>query len=168
MPQKKIVRPEDCPGWFDGKTINEALFCHLFLLGNRIAHTEHSFFTPEGKLTDEDSLRTQIFDVLTVEYCVDLFVSVQKEEPWEDRIRPDSLSDLSLQGEFLINIQYLSDRTGIVAAVGTTTGSMIAGLYRHMSVCIYVTRRFCFIDVAQNVRKSVFSFSKMTGRSCLL
>ena len=64
MTQKKIVRPEYCPGWFDGKTINEALFCRLFLLGNRIAHTEHFFFTPEGKLTDENGLRTQILTLL--------------------------------------------------------------------------------------------------------
>ncbi|MBR6954364.1 MAG: DNA primase [Clostridia bacterium] len=59
-----IVRPESWPDWFDGKTINEALFCRLFLLGNRIAHTEHSFFTPEGKLTDENDLRTQILTLL--------------------------------------------------------------------------------------------------------
>ncbi len=38
MPQKKIVRPEDCPGWYDGKTINEAVFCRQFLCENRIAH----------------------------------------------------------------------------------------------------------------------------------
>ena len=64
MPQKKIVRPEDCPGWFDGKAINEADFCRQFLRENLLAYAEHSFFTPEGKLTDENSLRTQILTLL--------------------------------------------------------------------------------------------------------
>ena len=44
--------------------------------------------------------RQRVFGVLTVECCVDIFVSVRKKGPWVNRVRPDSLSELSLKGEF--------------------------------------------------------------------
>ena len=61
--------------------------------------------------------RQRVLGVLTVECCVGIFVSVQKKGPWVNRVRPDSLSDLSLQSEFPIYIEYLSDRTGTVGCV---------------------------------------------------
>ena len=64
MPQKKIVRPEDCPGWFDGKTINEAQFCEEFLQTHRIAFANGAFFTPDGRVTDDLPLREEIYDAL--------------------------------------------------------------------------------------------------------
>ena len=59
-----------------------------------------------------------------------------------------------VKGEFSIYIEYLSDRQVQWAAFGAATGSLIAGLHRHISVLasfrarlsvrIYVTRLFVF------------------------
>ena len=56
--------PEDRPGWYNGKTINEAAFCHAFLAQHRLAYTENAFFTPEGRVTDVTLLKEQIFRML--------------------------------------------------------------------------------------------------------
>ena len=61
--------------------------------------------------------RQRVFAVLTVECRVDIFVSVWKKGPWVNRVRPDSLSALSLKGELSIYIEYLSDRTGTVDCI---------------------------------------------------
>ena len=52
------------PRWFDGKTINEARFCEEFLERHRIVFTSGAFFTPDGRVTDDLQLRTEIFDSL--------------------------------------------------------------------------------------------------------
>lgn len=60
--QKSIDR--DFPIWFDGKNINEALFCEEFLRESRIIFTNGAFFTPDGRVTDELSLRGEIYEKL--------------------------------------------------------------------------------------------------------
>ena len=64
MPRQMTVPPEGWPDWFDGKTVNEAVFCQQFLQEHLLVHTEHFFFTPEGKVTDENTLRMQILKQL--------------------------------------------------------------------------------------------------------
>ena len=49
LKKKKTVLPlNGWPAWFDGKSINEALFCQHFLKTHDILYTENAFFTPEG------------------------------------------------------------------------------------------------------------------------
>ena len=55
---------EDAPIWFNGKNINEALFCEEFLQTHKIIFTDGAFFTPEGRITDELPLRREIFEEL--------------------------------------------------------------------------------------------------------
>ena len=50
--------------WFDGKSINEALFCDDFLSRHKIIYTSGAFFTPDGRVTDDLPLRSEIFDEL--------------------------------------------------------------------------------------------------------
>ena len=50
--------------WFDGKSINEALFCDDFLSRHKIIYTNGAFFTPDGRVTDDLPLRSEIFDEL--------------------------------------------------------------------------------------------------------
>ena len=57
-------RPESWPVWYDGKSINEALFCQQFLSTHKIAFTENSFFTVNGRMIDETPLKTEIFRLL--------------------------------------------------------------------------------------------------------
>ena len=52
------------PIWFDGKSINEALFCDDFLGRHKIIYTNGAFFTPDGRVTDELPLRGEIFEEL--------------------------------------------------------------------------------------------------------
>ena len=52
------------PGWFNGKDINEALFCRDFLFRHELVYSGNPFFTPEGRLTDLLPLKEQIFTEL--------------------------------------------------------------------------------------------------------
>lgn len=52
------------PVWFDGKNINEALFCEEFLREHRIIFTNRAFFTPDGRVTDDLFLRGEIYEEL--------------------------------------------------------------------------------------------------------
>lgn len=60
----KNQKSPDSPVWFDGKSINEALFCDDFLSRHKIIYTNGAFFTPEGRVTDELPLRGEIFEEL--------------------------------------------------------------------------------------------------------
>ena len=60
----KRKQPEENPIWFDGKNINEALFCQEFLKNHKLIFTNGAFFTPEGRMTDELPLRGEIYQEL--------------------------------------------------------------------------------------------------------
>ena len=64
MAQKKIERLDTWPAWFTGKTINEPIFCREFLERHHLAYTENSFFTTEGRVTNEDAMRQTIYQQL--------------------------------------------------------------------------------------------------------
>ena len=64
MPRKNKAQLDGMPVWFDGKSINEALFCEEFLQTHKIIFTNGAFFTPEGRVTDELPLRGEIFEEL--------------------------------------------------------------------------------------------------------
>ena len=60
----KRKQPEENPIWFDGKNINEALFCQEFLKNHKLIFTNGAFFTTEGRMTDELPLRGKIYEEL--------------------------------------------------------------------------------------------------------
>ena len=65
LKKKKPALPLDgWPAWFDGKSINEALFCQHFLKTHAIIYTENAFFTPEGCMTDDAPLKADIYALL--------------------------------------------------------------------------------------------------------
>ncbi len=64
MPEKRITRLDWWPEWFTGKTINEPIFCQEFLEKHHLAYTENSFFSSNGKVTDENNLRSDIYHLL--------------------------------------------------------------------------------------------------------
>ena len=41
---KNKAQPDGMPVWFDGKSINEALFCEEFLQAHKIIFTNGAFF----------------------------------------------------------------------------------------------------------------------------
>ena len=64
MAKNEQSREANQPVWFDGKSINEALFCDDFLSRHKIIYTNGAFFTPDGRVTDELPLRGEIFEEL--------------------------------------------------------------------------------------------------------
>jgi len=52
------------PEWYDGKHVNEVKFCEEFLRGHPMKSVNGTFFTVEGRVTDEDKLRREIYEIL--------------------------------------------------------------------------------------------------------
>ena len=52
----------DFPTWYDGKTINETLFCEEFLAQHPMVSVNDTFFTKNGRITDENALKKEIYD----------------------------------------------------------------------------------------------------------
>ena len=52
----------DFPAWYDGKTINETLFCETFLSEHPMVSVNNTFFTKNGRVTDENLLKKEIYD----------------------------------------------------------------------------------------------------------
>ena len=50
------------PAWFDGKKINEALFCEEFLREYPMVTVNGAFFTVNGRVHDENRLKKVIYD----------------------------------------------------------------------------------------------------------
>ena len=52
------------PEWFDGKKVNEILFCQVFLEEHPMACVKGTFFTVDKRITDERELKKLIYDKL--------------------------------------------------------------------------------------------------------
>ena len=50
------------PNWFDGKHLNEVQFCAEFLCDHPMKSINGAFFTTEGRITDENKLRKEVYD----------------------------------------------------------------------------------------------------------
>ena len=111
---KKNKQPDGMPVWFDGKSINEALFCEEFLQTHKIIFTNGAFFTPEGRVTDELPLRGEIFEELkccavsniprkisNIVELMKLAALVEDFPPEPDRIHLSN-GTLFLDGKFLV------------------------------------------------------------------
>lgn len=64
MDTMKRLPPNQFPSWYNGQSINEAMFCRSFLASHKLLYTENSFFTVEGRMTDETPLKTEIYQIL--------------------------------------------------------------------------------------------------------
>ena len=51
-----------CPAWFDGKKINETVFCEEFLQDYPMVTVNDAFFTVNGRVHDENRLKKIIYD----------------------------------------------------------------------------------------------------------
>ena len=52
------------PRWMQDKHFNEVLFCEDFLAEYPMVCVGGSFFTVEGRVADEESIRKQIYEML--------------------------------------------------------------------------------------------------------
>ncbi len=55
----------DYPEWYDGKKVDEVRFCREFLSEHPMICVKGSFFTVDGRITDEEGLRKQIYEKLS-------------------------------------------------------------------------------------------------------
>lgn len=53
------------PDWYDGKKVNEVAFCREFLTEYPMICVKGSFFTVDGRITDEEGLRKRIYEKLS-------------------------------------------------------------------------------------------------------
>lgn len=54
----------ETPRWMQDKHFNEVLFCEDFLAVHPMVCVSGSFFTADGRITDEESIRKQIYEML--------------------------------------------------------------------------------------------------------
>ena len=66
MPAERMT---DMPEWFDGKKINEVLFCQSFLETHPMKCIQGRFFTVDGLVDDEEALRMEIFEQIKDYAC---------------------------------------------------------------------------------------------------
>lgn len=105
--------PNEWPIWFNGKSINEAIFCRQFLVSHSLVYTDGAFFTVEGRMMDESVLQSQIYDMLQccastsvtkkIGNIIDLLkITARVDElvPQDDRIHVAN-GTLMLDGDFL-------------------------------------------------------------------
>ncbi len=143
------------PVWFDGKHINEALFCEEFLQTHKIIFTNGAFFTPDGRITDELPLRGEIFEELkccavsniprTISNILELMkLAAQVEDfpPGQDRIHFVN-GTLMLDGSFTegkpdivrnrLPIAYHPDAPDPKLWLNFLNGTSLSGGYTHLA-----------------------------------
>ena len=54
----------DPPVWLEGKHVNEVRFCECFLNEHPMKSVNGTFFTTEGRVSDENHLKKEIYDRL--------------------------------------------------------------------------------------------------------
>ncbi len=62
----------ELPEWYDGKAVNEVKFCEEFLKSHPMKSVGGTFFTVEGRVTDEDALRREIYEMLKPHFSTGL------------------------------------------------------------------------------------------------
>ncbi len=62
--KEKMNETTELPEWFDGKKMNEAVFCRAFLKEQPMICVNGCFFTKEGRISDESRLRREIYEAV--------------------------------------------------------------------------------------------------------
>lgn len=57
-------RSSQAPSWYDGRVISETKFCAEFLEKHPLWSVNGSFFTVNGRVADEESLRKEIYEMI--------------------------------------------------------------------------------------------------------
>lgn len=110
------------PDWFEEKVLDEVAFCKEFLLEHPMIHVKGSFFTVDGRVTDEDALRKQIYEKLSpfmkagLSHRVESLLSNLRKEAYHpdlpiqtDRIHVAN-GTLFLDGTFTEDKEYCRNR----------------------------------------------------------
>lgn len=117
---KSKAAQADGPVWFDGKNINEALFCDEFLSARKLVFSGGEFFTPDGRVTDDLPLRSEIYDALKCCACNNIpkkisnIIEVLKLSANAEDFRPDAEHIHAANGTLGLDGVFTEGRTEIV------------------------------------------------------
>ena len=123
--QESSVIAMDFPEWFDGKNVDEIVVCREFLQEHPMICVKGSFFTVDGRITNEDDLRKEIFEKLSkhahtgVSKKVENLLSVLRSEAYcrELPIQTDRIhvanGTLFLDGTFTEEKEYCRNRLSV-------------------------------------------------------
>ena len=106
--------------WFDGTSINEALFCEEFLREHKIIYANRAFFTPDGRLTDDLSLRGEIYERLkccavnNIPRKINNILEVMKLEAQVNDFPPETDRIHLANGTLFLNGRFAEGKTQIV------------------------------------------------------
>lgn len=106
--------------WFDGTSINEALFCEEFLREHKIIYANRAFFTPDGRLTDDLSLRGEIYERLkccavnNIPRKVNNILEVMKLEAQVNDFPPEADRIHLANGTLFLDGRFAEGKTQIV------------------------------------------------------
>ena len=64
VPENRQAHDSPWPDWYDGKHLNEVLFCQQFLEQHPMKSVNGTFFTVNGRVSDENWLKKEIYDQL--------------------------------------------------------------------------------------------------------
>ena len=110
------------PDWYDGKHVNEVLFCQEFLSEHPMICVKGSFFSVDGRISEEAALAKQIYDMLRPFVYVGLskktenLIAVLRSEAYAAELpaKPDrvhvSNGTLFLDGSFTEEKEYCRNR----------------------------------------------------------
>ena len=134
----------DLPEWFDGKKINETLFCQRFLEEHPMVCVKGTFFTVEKRITDERELKKQIYDKLKgtvssgVAKKLDSILELLRSEAYledlplqTDRIHMAN-GTLFLDGTFTGDKDYCRNRLAVSYAPDAPTPDRWLGFLREL------------------------------------
>lgn len=120
------------PFWYDGKSVNEVGFCEDFLQQHPMVRVGGCFFTKEGRITDEESVRKEIYEMLRPYLNCGLakrasgLLEMLKLEAYvpnlpvhEDRLHVAN-GTLFLNGEFTENKEFCRNRLPVNYTIGAT------------------------------------------------
>ena len=109
-------------GWYNDKKINEVIFCREFLREHPMICVKGSFFTKDGRVTDEGALEKKIYDKLALKVKTGLAAKVDSlmKALRKEAYRPDlpiqtdrihvANGTLFLDGTFTLEKEYCRNR----------------------------------------------------------
>lgn len=118
--KKTALPPDGWPAWYDGKSINEALFCQRFLKTHAIIYTENAFFTPEGCMMDDALLKADIYAMLedyastSVTKKISSIIELLKITAHVDELAPQTDRIHLANGTLFLNGRFTHEKNEIV------------------------------------------------------
>jgi len=106
--------------WFDGKRINETIFCEEFAQKHNIIYADNAFFTPDGRITDIYTLKSMVFDEIryvlhsgAAKTVTDIIETLKLVASWHD-LKPDCRHIYMGNGLLDVSGEFYTDKSGPV------------------------------------------------------